>query len=146
MTLNYTYLIVGGGMPAADAVASIRETDRKGTIGLIAGMAVVCRPCSQRCLSSGLSHQYTRFILLRRKRKMAAVLNDRRRIRPPAGRSPEWASSIADSAMSRRRKESSALSDYNQGAIAFEPMTSSILRASDARVPLRGQEQKERGW
>lgn len=33
--LNYTYLIVGGGMTAAAAVAGIREVDRKGTIGLI---------------------------------------------------------------------------------------------------------------
>jgi NADPH-dependent 2,4-dienoyl-CoA reductase/sulfur reductase-like enzyme len=33
--LNYDYLIVGGGMTAAAAVAGIREIDRKGTIGLI---------------------------------------------------------------------------------------------------------------
>jgi len=36
MTLNYDYLIVGGGMTAAAAVAGIREIDRRGTIGLIA--------------------------------------------------------------------------------------------------------------
>src|SRR5215467_9756396 len=35
MMLNYNYLIVGGGMTAASAVAGIREIDRKGTIGLI---------------------------------------------------------------------------------------------------------------
>jgi nucleoside-diphosphate-sugar epimerase len=33
--LNYNYLIVGGGMTAAAAVAGIREIDRTGTIGLI---------------------------------------------------------------------------------------------------------------
>jgi NADPH-dependent 2,4-dienoyl-CoA reductase/sulfur reductase-like enzyme len=33
--LNYNYLIVGGGMTAAAAVAGIREIDRQGTIGLI---------------------------------------------------------------------------------------------------------------
>jgi len=32
---DYTYLIVGGGMTAAAAVAGIREIDRAGTIGLI---------------------------------------------------------------------------------------------------------------
>jgi NADPH-dependent 2,4-dienoyl-CoA reductase/sulfur reductase-like enzyme len=35
MMRNYNYLIVGGGMTAAAAVAGIREIDRKGTIGLI---------------------------------------------------------------------------------------------------------------
>jgi 3-phenylpropionate/trans-cinnamate dioxygenase ferredoxin reductase component len=35
MMLNYDYLIVGGGMTAAAAVAGIREIDRTGTIGLI---------------------------------------------------------------------------------------------------------------
>jgi 3-phenylpropionate/trans-cinnamate dioxygenase ferredoxin reductase component len=35
MMLNYKYLIVGGGMTAAAAVAGIREIDRWGTIGLI---------------------------------------------------------------------------------------------------------------
>lgn len=35
MMLNYNYLIVGGGMTAAAAVAGIREIDRTGTIGLI---------------------------------------------------------------------------------------------------------------
>jgi NADPH-dependent 2,4-dienoyl-CoA reductase/sulfur reductase-like enzyme len=33
--LDYKYLIVGGGMTAAAAVAGIREVDREGTIGLI---------------------------------------------------------------------------------------------------------------
>lgn len=33
--LNYTYLIVGGGMTAAAAVAGIREGDQTGTIGVI---------------------------------------------------------------------------------------------------------------
>ena len=33
--LHYKYLIVGGGMTAAAAVAGIREVDRQGTIGLI---------------------------------------------------------------------------------------------------------------
>jgi len=33
--LLYNYLIVGGGMTAAAAVAGIREIDRKGTIGLV---------------------------------------------------------------------------------------------------------------
>lgn len=32
---NYTYLIVGGGMTAAAAIAGIREVDRKGAIGVI---------------------------------------------------------------------------------------------------------------
>jgi len=32
---NYTYLIVGGGMTAAAAIAGIREVDRQGAIGLI---------------------------------------------------------------------------------------------------------------
>src|SRR6516162_10800289 len=33
--LNYTYLIVGGGMTAAAAVQGIREGDPSGTIGLL---------------------------------------------------------------------------------------------------------------
>jgi NADPH-dependent 2,4-dienoyl-CoA reductase/sulfur reductase-like enzyme len=39
MMLNYNYLIVGGGMTAAAAVAGIREIDRTGTIGLIGAEA-----------------------------------------------------------------------------------------------------------
>jgi NAD(P)H-nitrite reductase large subunit len=35
MMLHYNYLIIGGGMTAAAAVAGIREIDRAGTIGLI---------------------------------------------------------------------------------------------------------------
>jgi len=35
MVLHYNYLIVGGGMTAAAAVAGIREIDRTGTIGLV---------------------------------------------------------------------------------------------------------------
>ena len=35
MMLHYKYLIVGGGMTAAAAVAGIREADRQGTIGLV---------------------------------------------------------------------------------------------------------------
>src|SRR5262245_41012168 len=35
MTVSYNYLIIGGGMTAAAAVAGIREIDRKGTIGLV---------------------------------------------------------------------------------------------------------------
>src|SRR5215831_6572099 len=35
MMPNYNYLIIGGGMTAAAAVAGIREIDRGGTIGLI---------------------------------------------------------------------------------------------------------------
>jgi len=35
MMRNYNYLIVGGGMTAAAAVAGIHEIDRTGTIGLI---------------------------------------------------------------------------------------------------------------
>jgi NADPH-dependent 2,4-dienoyl-CoA reductase/sulfur reductase-like enzyme len=35
MMLSYDYLIVGGGMTAAAAVAGIREIDRQGTVGLI---------------------------------------------------------------------------------------------------------------
>lgn len=37
--LSYNYLIVGGGMTAAAAVAGIREIDRAGTIGLLAAEA-----------------------------------------------------------------------------------------------------------
>ncbi len=33
---NYAYLIIGGGMTAAAAIAGIREVDRQGAIGLIA--------------------------------------------------------------------------------------------------------------
>jgi len=36
MVISYNYLIVGGGMTAAAAVAGIREIDRAGTIGLLA--------------------------------------------------------------------------------------------------------------
>ncbi|HEY9226373.1 MAG TPA: FAD/NAD(P)-binding oxidoreductase, partial [Gemmatimonadaceae bacterium] len=36
LMLNYNYLIVGGGMTAAAAVAGIREIDHAGTIGLLA--------------------------------------------------------------------------------------------------------------
>lgn len=36
---NYTYLIVGGGMTAASAVAGIRESDHAGTIGVITSEA-----------------------------------------------------------------------------------------------------------
>lgn len=34
---SYTYLLVGGGMTAAAAVAGIREVDERGSIGVIGG-------------------------------------------------------------------------------------------------------------
>ena len=50
--LHYTYLIVGGGMTADAAVRGIRQSDTKGTIGLIG--AEPDAPYNRPPLSKGL--------------------------------------------------------------------------------------------